>query len=164
MKRLNSVAAVLLIMMILAATLPVYAGAEQQMRVTASWLRLRSGPGTEYSIINKYRNGSVVTILTSKTNKHWFYVKTSKGQTGWMYKGYLTTLDETKPADKKATGIAVAKRNVNFRTGPSKKYDVIKMLPAGQSMVIIGRTGGWYKVVVGKQSGYVMKSLVKVKK
>ena len=163
MKRIRALLAVLLIMMTMFAVLPINASAEQHMRVTASWLRLRSGPGTDYTIINKYRNGSIVTILTSKTSKHWYYVKTAKGQTGWMYKGYLTTLDDTKPAAKPASGTAVAKRNINFRTGPSKKYEVIKMLPAGQSMKIIGKTGSWYKVVVGKQSGFVMKSLVKVK-
>ena len=163
MKRINAILAVLLIVMTMIAVLPVAAAAEQQMRVTASWLRLRSGPGIEYSIINKYKTGSVVTILTSKTNKFWYYVKTSKGQVGWMYKGYLAPLDVTKPADKPATGMGVVTRNVNFRTGPSKKYDVIKMLPAGQSLVIIGKTGSWYKVVVGKQSGYVMKNHVKVK-
>ena len=163
MKRIVRIIAVLLLVGTLTAVLPFSATAEQKMKVTASWLRLRSGPGMEYEIINKYRNGSVVTILTTKTNKHWYYVRTSKGQTGWMYKGYLTSLDTTMPAAKNATGMAVAHRNVNLRTGPGKKYDVIRLLPAGQNMVIIGKTGAWYKVVVGKKSGFVMKSHVKVK-
>ena len=163
MKRLISVVALLLIVMTLTAVLPVAALADTKLRVTASWLRLRSGPGMEYKILNKYKTGSVVTVLTTKTDKHWYYVKTSKGQTGWMYKGYLAALDDMPQPDKNATGKAVATRNVNLRTGPGKKYDVIQLLPAGQSMTIVGKTGSWYKVIAGKQSGYVMKSHIKVK-
>ena len=163
MKRFGRAIALLLIALTLTAMFSAAASAESKMRVTASWLRLRSGPGTEYEIISKYKTGSIVTILTSKTNKHWYYVKTSKGQTGWMYKGYLSPVIDTLPAAKSASGTAVVTRNVNLRTGPGKNYDVIKILPAGQSMTIVGKTGNWYKVIVGKQSGYVVKDNIKIK-
>lgn len=163
MKRLISVVALLLVLMTLIAVLPAAASAETKLRVTASWLRLRSGPGTEYKILNKYKAGSIVTVLTTKTDKHWYYVKTSKGQTGWMYKGYLSATNDTPAPARNANGSAVAKRNVNLRTGPGKKYDVIQLLPAGQTMTIVGKTGTWYKVIAGKQTGYVMKSLIKIK-
>ena len=52
---------------------------------------------------------------------------------------------------------------LNLRTGPGKKYDVISLLPAGEKMKVVGKTGSWYKVTVGKQTGYVMKKLVRVK-
>ena len=162
-KRLNAILALLLVSVTLTGVLCIPASADQQLRVTASWLRLRSGPGTGYSILTKVKQGSLVTVLASKTDKHWYYVRTAKGKTGWMAKKYLTTPDEAKPESKKASSVAVAKRKVNFRTGPSKKYDVIKLLPAGQSMVVVGKTGAWYQVVIGKQTGYVMKSHVNLK-
>ncbi len=163
MKRFSRMIALLLVAMTLTAVFAIPASADTKMRVTASWLRLRTGPGTDYDIISQYRNGSVVTVLTTKTSKHWYYVRTSRGQTGWMYKGYLDGKIDTVPASKDVSGTAVAKRNVNLRTGPGKKYDVIKLLPAGQSMTVIGRTGSWYKVTVGKQSGYVAGTFIKVK-
>ena len=163
MKRFSRVIALLLIAMTLTTMFTVTASADTKMRVTASWLRLRSGPGVEYEIISKYRNGSIVTVLTTKTSRNWYYVRTSKGQTGWMYKGYLTGKIDTVPASKEASGNAVARRNVNLRTGPGKKYDVISLLPAGEKMKVVGKTGSWYKVIVGKQTGYVMKKLVRVK-
>ena len=162
LKKLNAAVAALLVAVCLMGALSVPVSAEQQLRVTASWLRLRSGPGTGYPILTRYKQGTLVTVLTTKKDKHWYYVRTAKGKTGWMAKEYLTTPDETKPADKKMSGMAVASRKVTFRTGPGKKYNVIKLLPKGQSMVIVGKTGAWYKVVVGKQSGYVMKTHVKL--
>ena len=165
MKRFSRVIALLLVAVTLTAVFTAAASAETRLRVTASWLRLRTGPGTDYEIINKYRTGSIVTVLNNKTSRNWYYVRTSKGETGWMYKGYLSgtgTID-TVPASKYASGSAVASRNVNLRTGPSKKYDVITLLPAGQKMTIVGKTGSWYQVTVGKQTGYVMQKLIKVK-
>ena len=165
MKRLISILAVLMLLVSMTVVLPVTAMADQKMQVTASWLRLRSGPGTNYNIVNKYRRGSLVTILTTRTSRNWYYVRTSRGQTGWMYKSYLSAIGDTTPdAKKSASGIAVASRNVNFRRGPGKNYDVIKLLPAGQTMDITGKTGNWYKVIVGKQTGYVLKTHIKIQK
>lgn len=161
-KRFQAVIAVMLIAVTLLAALPASA-ADQKMKVTASWLRLRQGPGTNYAITGKCRNGTIVTVLTSKTARHWYYVRTPNGKTGWMYKGYLTSAGSAVTPKETAGGTAVARRNVNMRTGPSKKYEVLQVLPAGQAMTITGRTGGWYQVKVGKTTGYVMRSLVKVK-
>ena len=143
LKKLNAAVAALLVAVCLMGALSVPVSAEQQLRVTASWLRLRSGPGTGYPILTRYKQGTLEPDEPDKPES-------------------TTTPDETKPADKKASGMAVASRKVNFRTGPGKKYNVIKLLPKGQSMVIVGKTGAWYKVVVGKQSGYVMKTHVKL--
>ena len=163
-RNLRTIAALALVLATLCgALLPVTASAEMKMKVTASWLRLRKGPGTQYDIKNKFRNGTIVTVLTSKTNKYWYYVKTPNGQIGWMYKGYLKNVSSIVPPKKEASGTAVAKRNINHRTGPSKKYDILQVIPAGTSMTILGMTDGWYQVKVGKTVGYVMKKLVTTK-
>ena len=47
MKRFSRVIALLLIAMTLTTMFTVTASADTKMRVTASWLRLRSGPGVE---------------------------------------------------------------------------------------------------------------------
>ncbi len=164
MKRMKSTAAILLLFVMLTAVLPISAMADQKMVVTASWLRLRTGPGMEYAIKARFKAGTIVTVLSSQTSKHWYYVRSATGKTGWMYKSYLkSTANASVDPKYSASGTAVAKRNVNLRTGPSKKNEIIKLLPAGQSMQIIGKTGKWYQVKIGKQTGYVMKSLVKVK-
>lgn len=54
-KRLNAILALLLVSVTLTGVLCIPASADQQLRVTASWLRLRSGPGTGYSILTKVK-------------------------------------------------------------------------------------------------------------
>lgn len=50
---------------------------------------------------------------------------------------------------------------VNFRTGPSTKYKVIRYLKRGTSVNHLGRSGKWSKIKVGNNTGYVSSSYLK---
>lgn len=53
-------------------------------------LNLRSGPGTENSIIAKLQNGDKVTLLDGKLyNTNWYHVSTEDGKKGYCHKDYL---------------------------------------------------------------------------
>ena len=55
--------------------------------VTATVLNIRSGAGTNYSIVTKVNKGAKLTILESKNG--WSKVKTASGKTGWASNDYL---------------------------------------------------------------------------
>ncbi|NLU51471.1 MAG: SH3 domain-containing protein [Clostridiaceae bacterium] len=75
------------------------------LRVTASALNLRSGPGTNYSVICTLSKGTMLTILdftpipvTPKTwDTTWFKVHvddgTYAGKEGWVYGQYVEGVD-----------------------------------------------------------------------
>lgn len=49
------------------------------------------------------------------------------------------------------------KEAVNFRTGASKSFDVIKVLSAGKKVTVNGKTNdGWYRIKVDGVTGYCM--------
>ncbi len=52
--------------------------------VNAERLRLRKGPGTEYSVIHSYPKGSPVQIIGKSSQDNWILVKTPDGKMGWM--------------------------------------------------------------------------------
>ena len=161
-KRLRVMALALMTVLLLAAVLPVPASADYKMKVNTKWLRLRTGPGTDYPTRGWYGKGQVVTVVSSKSTRHWYYVKTSKGQKGWMYKGYLTKYNApVKAAAEPASGTAVATKNVKMRKGPGTCYDVIRVIKSGKHMRIVGRTGSWYKVKYDGKYGFVYRGLVK---
>jgi uncharacterized protein YgiM (DUF1202 family) len=56
-----------------------------------SGLKLRRGPGTEYSLIILVSNGSRVTVLFTKENKgeEWAYVRLRDGHEGYLAKRFL---------------------------------------------------------------------------
>ncbi|MCD8079761.1 MAG: DUF4366 domain-containing protein [Bacteroides sp.] len=65
-----------------------------------SYLNLRSGAGTDYSVIGKLTNGTVVEVLGEESG--WYQV-TVDGQTGYVYSDYLevteTTTEETEDSE-----------------------------------------------------------------
>ena len=165
MKRFRAVLAILLLMTVFAAMTPVTASADTKMKVTTNNLRLRNGPGLDYTVKGRYKIGTVVTVLSSKTSRHWYYVKTRDGKTGWMYKTYLKkTTTGVVAAKETASGTAIAQKNVYMRKGPSTSYDRILTVRNGKTMRIIGKSGSWYKVRYNGKTGFVYSGIVKVVK
>ena len=164
MKRIRSIVALLLLVTLFTAMVPVSASAEKLMKVTGTkLLRMRIGPGEDYNVKARYKKGTVVTVL--KYSKGWYYVKTKDGTKGWMSKNFLTkTTAPVQKAKESASGNAVAKQNVYMRRGPSKNYDRITTVKNGKVMKILGKSGDWYKVRYGGKTGFVYKGLIKVVK
>ena len=55
--------------------------------VNAMYVRFRSGPGTDYSILGEYNSGTSLTVTGSSNG--WYAVIIS-GQSGYMYADYVT--------------------------------------------------------------------------
>ncbi|WP_404455667.1 S-layer homology domain-containing protein [Virgibacillus necropolis] len=51
-------------------------------------------------------------------------------------------------------GKTTATIGLNFRTGPTTNFGVIKKLPFGTEVTLIGENGGWYKMKVDGQKGW----------
>ena len=54
-----------------------------KVRTNGSRLMLRSGTGTKYKIIGKYKNGTEVVLL-EKTTSSWYKMLTPDGKQGYM--------------------------------------------------------------------------------
>ena len=64
MKRIRSIVALLLLVTLFAAMVPVSATAETLMKVTnTNMLRMRTGPNEAYNVKARYKKGTVVTVL-----------------------------------------------------------------------------------------------------
>lgn len=61
--------------------------------VTASTLNIRSGAGTNYSVINKAHSGNSVKILEANSNG-WYKVELTSGAIGWCSGSYLNNFRE----------------------------------------------------------------------
>jgi len=59
-----------------------------RVSTSGSRLNLRSGTGTKYKILGKYKNGSQVMLL-NKTSASWYEVTTPDGKRGYMASSYL---------------------------------------------------------------------------
>ncbi|MBE2224444.1 MAG: SH3 domain-containing protein [Anaerolineae bacterium] len=134
--------------------------------VNTGQLNLRSGPGTEYSVVASVFNGHVVQLLGRNTFSTWLKVRLFDGQEGWSNAKYITTNypignlpvmwdDAVIPG---APTAIVTTGNLNIRTGPGASYAAVTSVPYGTTLTLLGRNadGTWVKVRTNSgQEGWV---------
>lgn len=152
--------------------------------IGGDFVRFRTGPGTNYTIIASYNRGQRLEILGVLND----WTKCSiNGKTGFVFSQYVIrdgTAAQTPvispvaqapadspavqaPAKSPAVQSAEAKtgyisgNNVRFRSGPSLSAGIIRELYYSNSLSITGYSGDWTAVVIDGQSGYVFSQYVK---
>jgi len=113
-------------------------------------LRLRSGPGTEFSVVDRLGEGDIVVIL-ERTNDDWYKVN-FHGQVGFVSTPFLRDIltAENFNAQGQVTG-----NRVNIREKPNTTSASLAQYPERTIMTVIGINNGWYKVRHDGHTGYV---------
>ena len=117
--------------------------------ITASSLRLRSGPGTDTATLGYgYRDEAVVVL--GKTGP-WYHVLYNLTE-GYMHESYL----DVSAIENAELGYGkVNYTKVNMRSGPSTGYSRIGQSSQGDLAYIIGLNNGWYKVIWNDNICYI---------
>jgi N-acetylmuramoyl-L-alanine amidase len=130
--------------------------------VVSDIINIRTGPGTDYSIIKQAGSGDRFTILEQSGD--WYCISLSTGQKGWLA-GWLVEVEKTQVQVSQGTGTAarVDGSYVNIRSGPGTGNDVISQGLSGSVFPILGSSGDWYKVSLSSGgSGWIAGWLVTV--
>lgn len=132
------------------------------MQATAN-VNIRSGPGTNYSIVGWLAKGA--TITKTGTSGNWTRV-TYNNQTAYISSAYLKTYSGTTTNTTTTTTsktLLVCRVSTTIRNGPSTAYSTIGYLDPGDTIEYLGTYGSWYKVVLGTHSeAYVYASDMRV--
>ncbi len=148
---------------------------------------VRSGPGVDYDVIGRLREGDFASIVgRSDESSNWLLID-QNGQQGWVafftvsVTGNLNSLPIIMPGSppppsstapppedplRADTDVyASAYRRVNVRTGPGAEFPVIGVLAPGDTADIIGSSGHpdeWLKINYRGQSGWVAYFVVNI--
>lgn len=125
--------------------------------VSASILNIRSGPGTDNSIISTVRSGSTVVVLEKSTDA-WYKISYN-GTVGYVSSQYLTGVSQVK--DFNASG-KVNDSGVRYRTGPSTSDSILGSLGSGTAVSIVGINNGWFKIVYNGVTGYMRSDYIDI--
>lgn len=143
----------LLTALLLIAALPVAAFAEEAVPTKAqviAGVSFRDAPSTSSNVFRYLKAGEVVTVV-GQTNPYWFKIQDQQGVTGYVSssKSYTKFISNAKII-----------YGVNFRTAPSSTADRIRMLSAGEDMLVLEKINdSWYKAQDSKGViGYVSSS------
>ena len=165
--------ACLTLIVLLAASLPLSALAETYATVISfDVLHLRSGPGSDYAILGKYRRGTRVEVLSTQY-KNWIRVRTPDKKVGYMYKQYLSSFTKTSSSSSSSsssskrsssssasigTGFRYIKSGigpVNFRKDASVNSQLLDQLSGGTAVLVLSAGSEWCKVRYNGTLGYI---------
>ena len=147
--------------------------------VNADVLNVRSGAGTQHSVIGQLNYNASVTIIGEENG--WYKITciiNGVTKEGYVSADYITIVNDSQnngddnpatPSDPNdvvgKTGITTAD-GLNFRTGPGTEHSIIGMVHLGTQVNILGVEGDWYKVSCVMngilKTGYMSSEYVKI--
>ena len=144
------------------------------LKVTSSGnLRMRSGPGTSYSIVTNLKPGTIVKNLGASDS--WYKVQYGN-YTGYVSGDYVTQAEYTDSSNTGSNtggssggstggntgnetsydGVKVTSSGrLNMRKGAGTSYSIVAKLPSGAVAKLVSTHGDWYKVTYKGDTGYV---------
>lgn len=76
---------------------------------------------------------------------------------------HVSDIDAPTPASAPKYTLAKATGDVNFRNGPSSKYDILSVIKKGESIKVYSHENGWAFAVHKNTAGYVSLSYIDLK-
>ena len=124
--------------------------------VTASSLNVRSGAGTNYSVIGNLKKGASATVVSNSDG--WSKIKYGSGY-GYISSQYTSG---NKPAGGDTSTPSVSGKTMycnvsglNVRSGKGTSYASKGVLHYGQSVTVVDTSSYWYKIKFNGGYGYV---------
>ena len=132
--------------------------------VTTNSLNVRSGAGTNYSIVGSLKLNSKVEIVSTLGN--WHKIKYGNGY-GYVHSDYIKISNNTNDSNnsndtnnvptKEGT---VVTYDLNVRSAPSYSANTLGAIKVGSSVSVIENLGEWSKVKYNNSTGYVLSKYV----
>ena len=114
--------------------------------------RVRSGPGTDYSIVATLRSSTQITILNQQNG--WYQIQAAEIE-GWVANS-LIDINPTK-------SLQLLEKLVNLRSGPGISYDKVGETHQGDFLTLLDVSGDWYRIRNSNGlEAYISSSLVEV--
>lgn len=142
-----------------AAEVPAAYAAGTDMKISASTVNIRSGPGLSYSVTGTLTKGETVTVISQ--SDEWYEVEIG-GETGWIA-SWLTASAEKASGSKASGRTAVSTVDrLNVRAQPDLSSSVLTQMDAGEGATVIQQTGDWLEIEFHNMRGFVSKQYISV--
>jgi uncharacterized protein YgiM (DUF1202 family) len=138
--------------------------------VNTPLLRVRTGPGTQYSVGGTVFSGTHVQIV--RHTPHWDAVILPGGTTGWVARPYVlepasghthaASSQQSSPGQGPAI-LTVATAILNVRSGPGEEHAIVARVRDKTSLQVLGLTPHWAHIALpaSQIDGWVLRSLTR---
>jgi uncharacterized protein YgiM (DUF1202 family) len=140
--------------------------------VLVAVLRVRSAPSIADDVIATISRGQEYLVVGRTRDTRWWQIQLPDNSTGWVYSQFFEVADfENVPVvgveenqttiSSSVTGQVLALTvDVNLREGPDTSFGIIRGIPAGLSVYVVGRNAdnSWFQVIYRGSTGWVTAS------
>jgi len=148
------------------AVTPGTGGAATATVTGAGRLNVRSGPSTDFPLLNTLADGQTVTLAGRNVDATWLQVSLPNGELGWVSGQFLTStvvlanvpvtepavaVESVAPAPNTGgatIGIVAVTGTLNVRFGPGVSFTSFATLTSGENVTLEGRSadGTWIQI------------------
>jgi len=119
-------------------------------------VNVRSGPGTDYSILNTLTKGTAITIVETKGD--WQQIQYGNLK-GWVLSRFISAGSTT--GSPSSYRLRVTGDLVNLRSGPDTGYNKVGQAHKGDILTVVDTEGNWYHVkTAGGLDAYILAEYV----
>lgn len=122
---------------------PLSANETKTLVITGSYVNIRTGPGTDYTLLNTYSEGTKLPVLSQQDG--WYQVKLPDGTKGWIIDDYAKLVSNPNVEDDSDTQlkIQVNGRQINFDSPPYIDNNNRTMVPIRFIIEELGASISW---------------------
>lgn len=153
--RYNRLIIISTLLVLLVGLTAVQPGLAAEGVINDNGVNVRSGPGTNFSILNTLTKETAITVLETKGDWRQIQFGTMKG---WVSARYIIAGNANSTTSYR---LRVTGDLVNLRSGPDTGYDKVGQVHKGDILNVIDTEGNWYHVrTSGNLDGYILSEYV----
>ncbi|MGL4740647.1 MAG: SH3 domain-containing protein [Sarcina sp.] len=134
--------------------------------INSSYLHIRAGAGTNFSVLEDVYLGDKVEIIKKLGN--WYEVK-ANGKIGYVFDYYIKIISgdissnqESESATKLRKGKVINATMLNIRELPSTNSKILGTLNAGDMTTILSIKNGWVKTLFNDTLAYISSNYIEI--
>lgn len=127
------------------------------IKVDASVVNVRTGPGLSYDIMTQVTGGEKVTMLSEENE--WYKVRLSNDQIGWIASWLIENTEVSAATNKIGVVTGV---EVNIRSESNANSDILGKVSNGTELTVLFQQDGWTQVQYNGQVAWISSELIEI--
>lgn len=130
---------------------------QNTIRIDASVVNIRTGPGLSYDIMTQIVGGEKINILSEENE--WYKIRLSNDQIGWVA-SWLIGNTEFSAASNKLGTITVKKANI--RSEGNLEASIVGVATKGSELTVLFQQNNWTQVQYNGQVAWISSDLIEI--
>ncbi|ALV21185.1 MULTISPECIES: N-acetylmuramoyl-L-alanine amidase [Carnobacterium] len=130
---------------------------QSTIKVDASVVNIRTGPGLSYDIMTQVVGGEKVNVIAEENE--WYKIRMSNDQIGWVASWLIGNTEISAASNKIGT---VTGEPVNIRSEGHSNAEIIGTVAKGTELTVLFQQGGWTQIQYNGQVAWISSELIEV--